>query len=46
MCGRPRLTGSRTAHGLGPVTGRAAALAAPSSPKCTFPTSPETETVR
>ena len=53
MCGRPGLTGSRTAHALGPVTGRMAtidrctvALAAPSSPKYTFTTSPETETVR
>lgn len=53
MCGRPRLTGSRTAHGLAPVTGCMAtidrctvALAVPSSPKYTFPTSPETETVR
>lgn len=53
MCGRPRLADSRTAHGLGPVTGRmatidrcTAALAAPSSPKYAFPTSPETETVR
>ena len=46
MRGRPRLAGSRTTHGLGPVTVRTAALAAPSSPKNPFPTSPETETVR
>ncbi|MGQ4431389.1 MULTISPECIES: hypothetical protein [unclassified Streptomyces] len=53
MCGRPRLADSRTAQEPGPATGCTAtidrctvALAAPSSPKYTFTTSPETETVR
>ena len=46
MLDRLRLADRRTPRGPGSMTGRTVALAAPSSPKYTFTTSPETETVR